>query len=128
MRFRIYNKKEKKYISENIGQYYINHKGKLFFIYAGDGEHNELHKELAPDIYIVEYSTGKKDKRDTEIYAGDIVCDPDGYHYQVEWDSEDAMFCLNEISGCDSVDFKCARSEDFEVIITIHDGGENERN
>ena len=58
MKFRIFDKKKNKYIKEFLKQYYINHEGKLFFIYAGDGEHNELHKELAPDRYIVEYSTG----------------------------------------------------------------------
>ena len=124
MKFRVYDKKEKKY-PENQHHFYIDSDGDLFF----DKNKMEISSDLTtcdPDRYIVEYSTGKKDKRDTEIYAGDIVCDPDGYHYQVEWDSEDAMFCLNEISGCDSVDFKCARSEDFEVIITIHDGGNDE--
>ena len=99
MRFRIYNKKEKKYISENIGQYYINHKGKLFFIYAGDGEHNELHKELAPDRYIVEYSTGEKDKNGVEIFEGDI------------WKSENK-------NGIDPVGGTCDKWKKVKVTVT----------
>ena len=66
--FRIYDKKEKKYILEFIGQYYINHEGKLYFIYAGDDKYNEIHKECDPDRYVVEYSTGLKDKNGVEIF------------------------------------------------------------
>ena len=64
MVFRVFDKKEKKYISENIGQYYINHEGKLFFILAGDGKYNEIHKECDPHRYVVEYSTGLKKKKE----------------------------------------------------------------
>ena len=36
MGFRVYDKKEKKYVEYFLKQYYINHEGKLYFIFAGD--------------------------------------------------------------------------------------------
>lgn len=66
MGFRIYDKKNKKYVKDSLERYYLNHCGKLFFKCA-DG----VHKELAADLYIVEFSTGLKD-----IFEGSRIAVP----------------------------------------------------
>ena len=132
MRFRIYCKKEKKYVSENIGQYYINHEGKLYFIYAGDGEHNELHKALDPDRYIVEYCLLKIDGK--EMFEGDIIS-VNGKHPKI-LGVDDFGFYLENVEDVKHRSWMETKqrpspiwfkefSREFEIIGTIHDGEEN---
>ena len=67
MKFRVYDKKEKKY-AENQHHFYIDSDGDLFF----DNEDSWNLKLCDSDRYIVEYSTGLKDKNGVEIFEGDI--------------------------------------------------------
>lgn len=119
-RFRIFDKQEKKYVSEFLTQYYLNHDGKMFFVYAGEGNYNELHKELDPDRYIIEMSTGKEDFTGKMIYDGDIGIDQDEDAFTIEYDKEDAMFDV--VYSTYSETFSVIDSKDLKVTGTIHDG------
>jgi len=121
MRFRIFDKQEKKYISEFLSQYYLNHEGKLFFIYAGEGKHNEIHKELDPDRYVVEMSTGKPDKNGNKIYAGDKLS-YQGNTGIVVWSKAGCNYCVVKPNTNILTEWGLwwKDSDEFEIIGTIH--------
>lgn len=75
MKFRIYDKENNCYI-ENLHQWMMTHDGNLY-----NSEVDETYK--IGDKFIVEYSSGRKDIFDKEIYAGDQVEFNTGYDFPV---------------------------------------------
>ena len=130
--FRIYDKQENKYISEFLSQYYLNHDGKLFFIYAGEGKYNEIHKELDPDRYTVEMCSEQKETRygryndiiwENDILSTSFLDELERVGY-VKYDEDIGAFVIHKDNGGFEILSIYLRKASVEITGTIHDNGE----
>ena len=118
MRFRVYDKQEKKYIDLCIECFLLRHDGILLFF---DGDDFET---CDPDRYVVEFSTDafefdESRKQGKEMFQGDVVrCDCFESHeiYIVEIDNFKRL--PDEMTGS-----KC---NSRQIIGNIHNGGNDE--
>lgn len=112
MRFRVYDKQEKKYIDLCIECFLLRHDGILLFF---DGDDFET---CDPDRYVVEFSTGKEDFTGKTIYDGDTAIDSDDDEVTIEYDKEDAVFHIVYSTFVET--FSVIDSKDLKIIGTIH--------
>lgn len=133
IKYRVWDNENKSYNDPYSYAYYaLTQDGGLDFYCHGD--HMD---EADPDVYLVELSTGVKDKNGKEIYEGDIVeqfvC---GVHqfkgkecgrktlWQVRWNEEECCFELHYLSGSLFGDSMMSNSDEYEVIGNIHENPE----
>ena len=119
MKFRVYDKQEKKYVSnDNI---VLKTDGLLYrAIVRGVIEF----LELDPDRYVVEMSTGLNDKNGVEIFEGDVL-DCHGVRYYISLQAGRAYELRGENCKEDRVYFLFYHHKILETIGTIHDNGED---
>ena len=129
-KFRVWNKKHKKYISENrVG------------IYNGNAYYLDPYGEeifLDEKFFVIEQCTGIKDQNGKLIYDGDVVVVPNTYPFYddselnyigiIEYDDEGAMFvlvmeCVNpKKRGISSgIAEGLSEYEELEIIGNIHE-------
>ena len=116
-KFRVWDKKEQKMYCKG---FYITPDGKL--LWRNDAEPKE-------DSYILEQSIGKKDKKGTEVFEGDIISaeyeDLLGEYHKVvgvvEMDNLAVMLDFpNQGISVPMVHFNTDDPDDFEIIGNIH--------
>lgn len=117
MRFRVFDKQEKKYVESD--SVVIKQDGQLYSVrFCGVIEFYILD----PDRYVVEFSTGKEDFTGKTIYDGDTAIDSDDDEVTIEYDKEDAVFHIVYSTFVET--FSVIDSKDLKIIGTIN-GDEN---
>jgi uncharacterized phage protein (TIGR01671 family) len=120
-KFRVYDKQEKKYVSnDNI---VLKTDGLLYRVIVR-GVIEFL--ELDPDRYVVEFSTGLKDKNGVEIYENDVVVNRELEVASIQWASKDLAFYFCSITSDEFIGFDEINVEEIEITGNIH-GDENDK-
>lgn len=119
IKYRVWDNENKSYNDPYSYAYYaLTQDGGLDFYCHGD--HMD---EADPDVYLVELSTGVKDKNGEEIYEGDIVDDGYSRICKIRWSEHFTAFeAVNENDGYMSNIWFVAKYG--EVIGNIHENPE----
>jgi uncharacterized phage protein (TIGR01671 family) len=122
-KFRVFDKQEKKLHKPDT-------MGELFYLFAltMDGRLGRFNEELDkyetcdPDRYVVEFSTGRKDKNGKELFHSDrvldhfkriMICEYNPHFLKWLWNAESTTNFL-------FADINQWKSEEFEIIGNIH--------
>lgn len=122
-KFRVYDKQEKKlYKPDTMGE--------LFYLFAltMDARLGRFNEELGkyetcdPDRYIVEFSTGRKDKNGKELFCFDEVIDQYKRIMICEYSQHFSKWIWVAKSETNFIfaDINQWKSEEFEIIGTTH--------
>lgn len=110
MKYRVYDKVSKEYVTDDF-IWELRPDGRLL-------KYDSANREIGIPRYIVEFSTGEKDKNGVEIYEGDIVL-MRGYHgkHRSIVYFRKGKFAVDGSNYC----FKDLAPQTYEVIGNIHD-------
>ena len=114
MKYRIWDKANKIYNTS----LFVHNNGDVGMLNAFTGDYLV---GLELDNFIVELSTGLKDKNCKEIYEGDIITDIE-YNGYIGWYKREncwAVMELDEYGICPQL-FECQVASQFEVVGNVH--------
>lgn len=121
-KFRVYSKLSKSYVEDET--FFLTQDGSLFHWNRVDPDRQCL--VGLPEVFVVEFSTGIKDKKGKEIYEGDIFQnDYDGGYDVVKWVERHAGFMLCYMGDEDeSESLSLYKMDELEVVGNIHENPE----
>lgn len=123
LKFRVWSKKQKTYEYKHpfnvSGSFYIAQNGVLLSDYG-----NVITPEIKQDDFIIEQTTGIKDKNDKEIYEGDIVSEHNGDLKGIVKQAGDGQWAIYWDNIPDGYSVLLKHSDLCEVVGNSHENPE----